>query len=144
MVRNIKYPCGICHKNVTKNGILCNECNFWHHSECSGLSASEYSAVLVFISKHDSHTATCDFVSLLLSQHYLPYIIHPTRVSAHSSTIIDNIFSNVCNLDTKSGNILTQIADHFPQFFIVRKTISANKTMAYYQHDYSKFDQETY
>ena len=93
---------------------------------------------------YDSHTATCDFVSLLLSQHYLPYIIHPTRVSDHSSTIIDNIFSNVCNLDTKSGNILTQIADHFPQFLIVRKTMSANKTMAYYQHDYSKFDQESF
>ena len=39
---------------------------------------------------YDSHTATCDFVSLLLSQHFLPYIIHPTRVSDHSSTIIDN------------------------------------------------------
>ena len=81
---------------------------------------------------------------LLLSQHYLPYIIHPTRVSDHSSTIIDNIFSNVCNLDTKSGNILTQIADHLPQFLIVRKTISSNKTMAYYQHDYSKFYQESF
>ena len=90
---------------------------------------------------YDSHTATCDFVSLLLSQHFLPYIIHPTRVSDHSSTIIDNIFSNVCNLDTKSGNILTQVADHFPLFLIVRKAVVVNKTQSYYQHDYSKFDE---
>ena len=45
---------------------------------------------------HDSHTATCDFVSVLLSQNFLPYIIHPTQVSDHTPTIIDNIFSNVC------------------------------------------------
>ena len=93
---------------------------------------------------HDSHTATCDFVSVLLSQNFLPYIIHPTRVSDHSSTIIDNIFSNVCNFDTKSGNILTQVADHFPQFLIVKKAVLTIKNLSYYQHDYSKFDQERF
>ena len=36
----------------------------------------------------DFHTPTSDFVSLLLSQHYLLYIIHPTSVPDHSSTII--------------------------------------------------------
>ena len=94
--------------------------------------------------KYDAHTPPCDFVSLLLSQNFLPYIIHPTRVSDHSSTIIDNIFSNVCNLDTKSGNILTQVADHFPQFLIVRKAVFGNKTQSFYQHDYSKFDQDKF
>ena len=46
--------------------------------------------------------------------------------------------------DTKSGNILTEIADHFPQFLIVKKVALANKTMSHYQHDYSKFDQEKF
>ena len=90
---------------------------------------------------YDSHTPTKDFVSLLLSQHFLPYIFHPTRISDQSSTIIDNIFSNVCNLDTKSGNILTQIVDDFPQFSIVSKIGITNKAMSYYQHNYSQFDQ---
>ena len=67
-------------------------------------------------------------------------IIHPTRVSDHSSTT-DDILSNVCNLDTKSGNILTQVEDNFPQFLIVRKAVVVNKTQSYYQHDYSKFDE---
>ena len=70
---------------------------------------------------YDSHTPTKNFVSLFLSQHFLPFVVHPTRVSDHSSTIIDNIFSNICNLETKSGNILTHIADHFPPFLIVKK-----------------------
>ena len=82
-------------------------------------------------------------VSLPFS-HYLPYIIHPIRVSDYSSTIIDNIFSNACNLDTKGGKILTQIADHFPQFLIVTKVEFGNNTMSHYQHDYSKFNQEKF
>ena len=90
---------------------------------------------------YDSYNPTCDFVSSLLSQHFLPYIIHPTRVSDYSSTIIDNIFSNICNLNTISGNILTQVADHFPQFLIVKKAGIASKTQSYYQHYYSNFDQ---
>ena len=65
---------------------------------------------------YDSHTPTKKFVSLFLSQHFLPFVVHPTRVSDHYSTIIDNIFSNICNLETKKGNILTHIADHFSQF----------------------------
>ncbi len=93
---------------------------------------------------YDSHTPTKDFVSLLLSQHFLPFIIHPTRVSENSSTIIDNIFSNVCDFDTKSGNILTQIADHFPQFLIVEKAGITNKSTSYFQHDYSNFNKERF
>ena len=71
---------------------------------------------------YDSHISTGNFVSLFLSQHFLPYIVHPTRVSDQSATIINNIFSNACNFDTISGNILTQISDHFPQFIIVKKS----------------------
>ena len=93
---------------------------------------------------YDSHTSTRDFISLLHSQHFLPLKIHPTRVSDHSSTIIDNIFSNVCNFDTRSGNILTQIADHFPQFLIVEKAGITNKTISHYKHYHSKFDKERF
>ena len=68
----------------------------------SSLAANKYVFILgdhhINLLTYNSHTPTCDFVSVLLSQHYLPYIIHPTRVSDHSSTIIDNIFSNVCNV----------------------------------------------
>ena len=36
---------------------------------------------------------------------------------------------------------MTQVADHFPQFLIVRKAVVLNKIQSYYQHDYSKFDE---
>jgi len=45
MVRNPKFPCGICRKNVTKKGILCNKCNCWIHIKCNDISDSEYEAL---------------------------------------------------------------------------------------------------
>ena len=67
---------------------------------------------------YDSHTETNDFLNLMISHYLLPHILHPTRVTDHSATIIDNIFSNNCEMDTVSGNLLSQISDHFPQFLI--------------------------
>ena len=55
----------------------------------------------------------------------LPQILQPTRVTDHSATVIDNIFTKATNFETISGNILNQIADHFSQFLILRK-INAN------------------
>ena len=45
MVRTPKHPCGICHKNVSKYGILCNKCNFWRHIKCNNISVTEYEAL---------------------------------------------------------------------------------------------------
>ena len=60
----------------------------------------------------------------MVSKCLLPYILHPTRVTDHSATVIDNIFSNNFEYETVSGNIITQIADHFPQFMHLKKLIS--------------------
>ena len=89
---------------------------------------------------YDSHTATGEFVNLLLSKQFLPFIVHPTRVSDNSSTIIDNIFANVLDQETVSGNILTQITDHFPQFLIVKHAGIAYKNLSYSYHDFSKLN----
>ena len=93
---------------------------------------------------YDNHTSTRDFASLIFSQHFFPYITHPTRVSIQSSAILANVFSNICNFDTKSGNILTQSADHFPLFLVVKKAGITSKALSYYQHDYLRFDQEKF
>ena len=58
---------------------------------------------------YDSNTATDEFMNFMVSQHLLPYILHPTRITNHSSTIIDNIFTNNTDYETIRGNILTLI-----------------------------------
>ena len=39
-----KHPCGICHKNILANqkAIFCDNCNFYVHTKCNDISASEY------------------------------------------------------------------------------------------------------
>ena len=42
---------------------------------------------------YDKHAGTNEFIDSLSSYLDLPYILYPTRVTGHSQTIIDNIFS---------------------------------------------------
>ena len=67
-----------------------------------------------------SHTPTTDFVNSFFSHSLLPSIHHPTRVSEHRASIIDNIYTNATNANLTGGNILTQITDNFPQFLILK------------------------
>ena len=41
------------------------------------------------------HTDTNNFVNSTISHYLLLYILHPTKVTYHSATVIDNIFSDV-------------------------------------------------
>ena len=68
---------------------------------------------------YDSHPETSDFINLMVSHYLLPHILHPTRVADYSATITDNIFFKNSEFDTLSGNILTKISDHFPQFLVI-------------------------
>ena len=92
----------------------------------------------------DSHIPSNNFISLFLSQRFLPYIVHPTRVSDESATIIDNIFSNACNSDTISGNIVIQISDHFPQVIILKKAGIKARSLSFFQHDYATFREDNF
>ena len=69
---------------------------------------------------YESHRDTNEFINSIVSHCLLPHILQPTRVTDHSATVIDNIFTNATEFDTTSGNILNQLADHFSQFFILK------------------------
>ena len=70
-----------------------------------------------------------------------PSVLHPTRISDTSSTIIDNIFVNSAP-DSKihSGNVLSLISDHLPQFCIIYDCKFEYKAPSYLSYDYSHFD----
>ena len=93
---------------------------------------------------YDGHTDTNDFINSMVSHYLLPCILLPTRVTGHSSTVIDNIFSNVADLDTISGNIINQIVDHFVQFLILKKIHIEYKNTTFYQYDHSSFQIENF
>ena len=97
---------------------------------------------------------------MLCSYGFLPNIIQPTRVTENTSSLIDNIFQPTCvtentsslidnifsnNIidDTKSGNILLTLSEHFSQFVSVRRERFDYSNLRF-QHDYSKFDTEKF
>ena len=55
--------------------------------------------------KYDKHAGTNEFIDSLSSYMYLPYILHPTRVTGHSQTIIDSIFSNYVSKEAVYSNL---------------------------------------
>ena len=57
----------------------------------------------------------------IISQGFIPKITLLTRISEHSSTLIDNIFTS--NIDEKesSGILLNQISDHQMIFTLINR-----------------------
>ena len=92
--------------------------------------------------QYEHSSLSNDFINTMISKSFLPYILQPTRVTDHSATVIDNIFSNVTDCETVSGNLTTLISDHFIQFFIIKKKYISYKSCNYYTRDYSNFGKE--
>ncbi len=90
---------------------------------------------------YDNHAQTNDFINLMFSHHLQPSVLHPTRITDTTSTLIDNIFVNTAvDSNIQSGNILSLISDHLPQFCIVNECTFDYKNSSYFAYDYSKFD----
>ena len=95
---------------------------------------------------YDVHNPTNKFLDSLASNSFLPYLLQPTKITSHSKTLIDNIFTNITLPDSISGNLTATISDHLPQFLIVPNIFSnppSNKSNIY-KRDWSNFDQEKF
>ena len=95
---------------------------------------------------YNVHSPTNEFLDSLASNSFLPYILQPTRITSHSKTLIDNIFTNVIFPDSISGNLTATISNNLPQFLVVLNIFSnppSNKSNIY-ETDWSNFDQENF
>ena len=54
---------------------------------------------------YNEHNQTNEFLDSLASNSFIPLILQSTRITSHSNTLIDNIFSNVIDPDIISGNL---------------------------------------
>ena len=70
--------------------------------------------------KTDIDANISNFLDILTTNMFVPHIIHPTRITPKSKTLIDNIFSNSTNFtDGMSGNLTLSLSDHLAQFLII-------------------------
>ena len=83
-----------------------------------------------YVNCHE-HIQTNEFLDSLASDLFVPLILQSTRITSHSDTLIDNMFSNAIDRAILCGNLTTTISDHLPQFTIIPHmfgNISGNKS----------------
>ena len=80
----------------------------------------------------------------MCSYGFLPQILQPTRIQGNSATIVDNIFTNTCNSKTQSGNIVTDLSDHYTQFVSMNREKIDFKKITMYKRDYSNFSEDSF
>ena len=78
--------------------------------------------------KTENHIESDTFLNNNLSSCMRPLITRPTRITAHSKTLIDNIFTNNLEDDIISGNLICSISDHLPQYAIINDAMTPNIT----------------
>ena len=67
------------------------------------------------------------YLNNYFAKNFIPCITIPTRITAHSATIIDHIFVKIppklIQIKCSSGNLITDLSDHLPNFtFLDLKT----------------------
>ena len=92
----------------------------------------------------DNNPNFSKFIHMMSSVGFLPHILEPSRISNFSSTLIDNIYSNLVCHDIASGNILLQFADHLSQFISISKCPEKVKNKPFFIRDYSNFNEEAF
>ena len=74
--------------------------------------------------KYDIHQSTVEFLSTMLIHGFMPTILLLTRVTNYSCTSIDHIvyYSKTFEDNFMSGNLVTDITDHFANFLILESS----------------------
>ena len=94
----------------------------------------------------DNHDLTAQFVDIMISNAFLPLITRPTRVTANSATLIDNIFTNNFDNITQSvhGIYVTDILDRYPVFCINRGVMIPETEEIIFKRIYSSRNKQTF
>ena len=108
----------------------------------SSILMGDFNADLLNIEKHND---THDYYDMLSSSLFRPVILQPTRVTATTATLIDNIFVNELDVSSIGGNITTTLSDHFVQFCILDCYNSKhNKPTPIYKRSYKNFSDDEF
>ena len=96
--------------------------------------------------KIDEDSKSSSFFDNITSNLFVPHIIHPTRITSTTKTLIDNIFSNSTNYkDGISGNLTVSLSDHLAQFLIIPDEIRHSaKKQNLFTRDTKNFNSENF
>ena len=100
---------------------------------------------IIDLLKCETSQLSQDFLLSLQSCYLIPTVDKPTRVYRASATLIDTIFVNNSDKLLASGNIISNIRDHFSQFWIITSARDKkHKIKLVKMCDYSKFSADSF
>ena len=96
--------------------------------------------------KIDEDSKSSSFFDNITSNLFVPHIIHPTRITSTTKTLIDNIFSNSTNYkEGISGNLTVSLSDHLAQFLLIPDECHhSTKKQNLYTRDTKNFDSDKF
>ena len=94
--------------------------------------------------KYDTNKDSTMFLDIMYTNFLLPYITITTRVTTHSKTLIDNIFSSNIEDGLISGNIITTISDHYGQFLLQKNIKIEKKEKNIFRHNFKNFNEDLF
>ena len=85
-----------------------------------------------------------DFLNAIHSHSLIPHILKPTRITAKTKTLIDNIFTNFTENTHLSGNLTYSVSDQLPQFTILETKAECKKNEPKYVRSFKNFDKNDF
>jgi len=85
-----------------------------------------------------------DFLLSLQSFSFIPTIDKPTRVYNNSATLIDNILTNKVDVKSTSGNIISDISDHYSQFCVFHTSLENSNSRGKRFREFSAFSEDMF
>ena len=92
--------------------------------------------------KHHTHQQTGQYVYMLYSYDLLPVITKLTRITNHTATLIDHIYTNTIN-GLVSGIVTVDISDNLPVFCVAGTSLEKQCRKLLFR-DHSNFNSDLY
>ena len=93
--------------------------------------------------KYNEDKQTSEYLDMLLTLGFMPIITKPTRITDHTATLIDHIYTNMPEKLMKSGLCLADISDHLPIFCTIANTLPTNNEPRFFR-DFRHFNEDAY
>ena len=80
--------------------------------------------------KFDLNNNTNEYLNTVIKNNFIPTVLLPTRVTSHTCTLMDHIFhlSRNSRMHVSSGNLMTDMSDHFADFVILHADVKSKVT----------------
>jgi len=133
-VFNKKYIIGGIYRHPNQN---ITDFKFMLETTLSKISQQKHPCIIagdlnIDLVQCDTQKATQDYLDVVTTNNFMPLLILPTRITSKSSTLIDHIYYYEGKLlkepKIKCGNLLSDISDHLPNYFLKLTDKNISKT----------------